>query len=152
MPSACVQANMPEPNVARQAAELFSALPDQHMHAAELSMQCVINIVRVGLAEPQVLVPALFQFLFGDQGSGWSVAGTLSSYARDIYAQGDGMHDVPLQFISSLMLLVGKSRDIAAESIPAPSFLSAMHSVSTPGKCVSFGKRKLLYGNMLNGF
>lgn len=144
MPSVSVQANMPEPNIARQAAELFSTLPDQHMHAAGCSMQCVIKMVAVARADPQVLVPALFQFLFADQGSGWSVAGTLISYARDIYAQGDALRDVPLQFISSLMLLVEKSRDVSAEGVPAPSFLSAMHSVRPQNLCSSSGKHQLL--------
>lgn len=89
----------------------------------------MIRAVDVALSNDRVLVPALFHFLFSEQGSGWCVAATINSYARDIRALGETLHDVPLRFISSLMLLVGRARDVDAETFSAPSFVSLMNSV-----------------------
>eukprot|EP00892_Ulva_mutabilis_P002469 jgi/Ulvmu1/12222/UM086_0012.1 len=124
-------ANMPEPQVPRQAAELFSAVPGKQIQSAVLSMQCVVRMVNLALDIRQEMVPALCHFLFPEQGTGWSVVAVLNSYATEICTQGGNLHDVPLQFITSLMLLVAHATESCAELVPKGSFASLMHTPET---------------------
>lgn len=100
------------------------------MNAVGLSMQCVIRMINLALDSAKHLVSAMYQFLFTEQGGGWSVAATLNSYASDIYNEGGKMDAIPLQYMSSLMLLVRYVRENMPNVVPAASFRSLMHAVS----------------------
>jgi hypothetical protein len=95
-------------------------------------MKCITGIVPVAVAHASHLASPLFKVLFTNEVSGWSVVATLNSYADEVVVDEDGLRDVRLDFIHSLMLLVVEARTLDADLMPAPSFSALMQMVCIP--------------------